>query len=90
MVHRGFRSLEAVARREQRKSARHFIYNRSFYDDEKAETVCTLTTAMVTDELSKSFQEIFPRLIVVEKGEVLKDSRGQGSFQQLNGGEKSL
>jgi hypothetical protein len=55
----------------------------SFFDDEKGETVNMLTADEAYDALHAEFGEMQVCLYAnVEKGEVLIDSRGQGSLQK--------
>lgn len=73
MTHR--RSKE----KEQLRQARRIILNSSFHDRIRYETVCRMTRTDVLALLKEPVQlGLVPEL---EKGEVLVDSRGNGSFQ---------
>jgi hypothetical protein len=73
MTHR--RSKE----KEQLRQARRIILSSSFHDRIRYETVCRMTRTDVLALLKEPVQlGLVPEL---EKGEVLVDSRGNGSFQ---------
>jgi hypothetical protein len=74
MVHR--RSKE----KEQLRQVRRLIISRGFNDRVRGETVCRLSRIDVLGLLNGPVQVgVVPDL---EKGEVLVDSRGRGSFQR--------
>jgi hypothetical protein len=65
---------------KQRKLARIIILSSSFRDRIKHETVCRLSRADVLVSLTCPVDvDVVPD---VEVGEVLMDSRGEGSFQK--------
>lgn len=75
MPHR--RSLE----KSQSRRVRRIIFNHAFRDPVRDETVCRLSRLEVLGLLNE------PVLVAsvpdVERGEVLVDSRGTGSFQRV-------
>lgn len=74
MTHR--RSKE----KEQLRQVRRLIFSRGFHDRVKGETVCKLSRIDVLGLLNEPVQlSIVPDL---ERGEILIDSRGRGSFQR--------
>lgn len=73
------RSKQAEERRLQRRNVRRFVLRYSFRDRERAETICVFNQDDVMTRVSINF----PDLADVEKGEVLVDSRGWGSFQRV-------
>lgn len=77
MVHRGQRSL----RSQQRRSAKRFILDNSFHDRIMAESISTVTHKAVLTYLGKIYEMVPMFLVNVERGEVLVDSRGRGTFQ---------
>lgn len=73
MTHR--RSKE----KEQLRQARRIILGSSFHDRIRYETICRMTR---TDVLALLKEPVQPDLVPeLEKGEILVDSRGNGSFQ---------
>ena len=68
----------------QKRDAKRFILDMSFHDSIIAETVCIVTDDMVRDFLKQRYVGVFPEGWEIEKGEIIIDSRGRGSFQ---GGE---
>jgi hypothetical protein len=65
--------------KEQLKQVRWIILSTSFHDRVRYETVCRMTRTDVLAVLKEPVQlSLVPEL---EKGEVLVDSRGNGSFQ---------
>jgi len=79
MQHRGTRSEYSL----QKRAARQYILAHSFRDTILAETVCIVTNRMVITELQKTYDAINMDAVNVEKGEVVLDSRGQGSMQRV-------
>jgi hypothetical protein len=66
--------------RRQRKVIRRMILTSSFRDRIKCETVCRLSRADILASLTCLVDvDVVPD---VEVGEVLLDSRGEGSFQK--------
>lgn len=74
MVHRGKRS--------QKSTAKRFILDTSFHDPNAAETISLVTDAMVIQYLDSEYPTLPPLEVDVVRGEVLIDSRGDGSFQK--------
>jgi hypothetical protein len=72
------RSPEALLRRK----LRHYILSRSFRDREKSESVCLLTRDDLLAFAGSAGSGSISDVPDVEKGEILLDSRGQGSFQR--------
>lgn len=65
--------------KEQLRQVRRIILSKSFRDRIRCETVCKMTRIDVLALLKEPVQiGLVPEL---EKGEVLVDSRGNGSFQ---------
>lgn len=65
--------------KEQLRQVRRIILSSSFHDRIRCETVCRMTRTDVLARLKEPIQlGLVPEL---EKGEVLVDSRGNGSFQ---------
>ena len=73
MAHRGKRSKQAMRKR----LARRIVFATSFHDKELAETVARvkLTYAEKVGYNAK--------IVNVERGEILKDNRGRGTFQKI-------
>ena len=71
---RGKRSPESAARR--------YILDKSFHDPTMAETVSRVSDSMLVKFLDGLYPDEPPAKIDVERGEVLIDSRGRGSFQK--------
>ena len=64
----------------QVRRVRGIILSGGFHDRKTGETVCRMTRLEVMEELHEPVEvHLIPD---VEKGEVLVDSRGQGSFQR--------
>ena len=64
----------------QKRSIRRIIFTSSFHDKILCETICRLSRDEVLGLLREPVQvSLVPD---VEKGEVLLDSRGRGSFQR--------
>jgi hypothetical protein len=73
MTHRRSREKEQV------RQARRIILSNSFHDRIRCERICRMTRTDVLALLKEPVQiGLVPEL---EKGEVLVDSRGNGSFQ---------
>ena len=73
LTHR--RSPESLLRRQ----VRGLIFRTSFQDKIRSETVCILSKTDILGQVAGPIQVCL--VPDVEKGEVLIDSRGQGSFQ---------
>ena len=83
MAHRGKRSPEALARREQRKTAREYIFTMSFNDFLIAETISRTDPADVQAHLNGVFGYVEQSAVPCTfKGVVLTDSYGNGAFQK--------
>ena len=76
MVHK--HSIEA----EQRRSAKRLALTSAFQDTIKQESVNLLTSTQLSDLISQQFEYVLPGAVDVVRGEVLLDSRGQGTFQE--------
>ena len=75
MVHRGRRSINSLARR--------FVLAMSFRDTQLAESVSRTSRAEVLEHLRATSEGVnLHEVPDVEKGLILSDSRGRGSFQQ--------
>ena len=62
------------------RQVRRIVLSRSFHDLVRHETVCRMTRTDVLAQLKEPVQiDIVPEL---ERGEILVDSRGLGSFQR--------
>ena len=85
MVHRGNRSLTA----RQRRDAKKFILGNSFNDIILAEKVCRTEHHVVLVYLKEKYEmvtedcEKFLLNLNIIRGEVLVDSRGNGTFQKV-------
>jgi len=71
---RGKRSPESLAKR--------FILDTSFHDRNNAETVTLVDDVMVVAYVNSVYPDQPPPTIDVVRGEVIIDSRGEGSFQK--------
>jgi len=83
MVHRGKRSQEAKIRRY----AKRYVLNHSFHDVIWAETICIFDRVAVHNYIHVTYPELLDGVLLsdipdIERGEVLVDSRGRGSFQR--------
>ena len=77
---RGNRSVKA----KQRRDARKFILENSFNDVILAEKVSRTDHSTVLTYLGTKYDMVFPEVAMsVERGEVLVDSRGNGTFQKV-------
>ena len=74
MVHK--RSLE----KSQLRRIERIIFNHAFNDQLRHETICRLTRSEVLELLNEPV--LLSSVPDVEKGEVLIDSRGTGTFQR--------
>jgi len=98
MTHRGHRSPEGLQRQAVRKlvfnqSRRDRIQERKYlryvfsqylrYASNFAENINLLSREQIVEELSKQFDGVVLCAVKFERGEVLMDSRGRGSLQQL-------
>lgn len=65
--------------------ARKYVFNSSFYDRQEAETINMITPTMILEHLGSQFPDdpIHVYVANIEKGEVLLDQRGRGSFQTV-------
>ena len=78
MVYRGKRSLRAM----QKRDAKRYILQNGFQDHILAETVNITKREVVLEFLGKKYGMVFPDAVKTELGEVLVDSRGNGSLQR--------
>ena len=63
-------------------TARQYILDTSFHDRNAAETVSLVTESMIVAHLDVLYPSTVPPKIDVVRGEVLINSRGEGSFQR--------
>jgi hypothetical protein len=75
MVHK--RSLE----KSQLRRIERIIFNHAFKDQLRHETICRLTRSEVLELLNEPV--LLSSVPDVERGEVLIDSRGTGTFQRM-------
>lgn len=78
------RTLKSMQRREQRNCAKRFMWENSFQDTLKAETVNCVSYPMVLNFLGQRFGEVNLNAVpcAAVEGCVLTDARGQGAFQK--------
>lgn len=78
-------------RRQQKHSVRQLLFSWSYHDPWQAELVCTQQALdQVATNINAQYGFVYPDLVShFEPGEVLVDSKGQGSLQkiQAKGGE---
>ena len=80
----GKRSPEANLRRKQNRRAHQIINSRAVRDRELGEVVNTVAGRVVVNLLSLEFSDLVAiNTPSVELGEVLADSRGRGTQQQI-------
>jgi len=65
----------------QKRDAKRYILDLSFHDNILAESVCTVTITMIKNQLKLKYDGVFPEAWDVERGEIIIDSRGRGTFQ---------
>lgn len=79
------RSAEAQVRREERRVQRvlaaRFVFDNCFLDRERAEQVCLVTREQIADHLEVCLGCSVTEYTEHEKGEIITDSKGRGSFQ---------
>jgi hypothetical protein len=63
----------------ERQKVLQFIFERAFFDRQRGETVSTICRNEVLAFCPVTIVSVVPDVV---KGEVLTDSRGQGSFQR--------
>lgn len=73
--------LRSKEKRRER-DARRFILDTSFHDRNNADTISLVTQSMVVAHLDALYPDTPPPTLDMVKGEVLIDSRGDGSFQK--------
>jgi hypothetical protein len=78
--HRGRRSEF----NEQRRFAKTHIANSSRQDRIRAERICMMDKKEISEALKKRFPSVIVAADCFEKGEVIVDSRGNGTFQLPN------
>jgi hypothetical protein len=54
----------------------------AFQDKLTHEIVNVVPSEFIVESLQSTFEYVLPGVVSVERGEVLVDSRGQGSFQR--------
>jgi len=78
--------VEFLYRRSKAKAVKNrirgLIFNSSFHDMQRCETVCQISRMDILALLTEPVVEVGD-VPDVEKGEVLLDSRGTGSFQRM-------
>ncbi|MCJ7431097.1 hypothetical protein MUO83_07820 [Candidatus Bathyarchaeota archaeon] len=79
MAHK--RSVEAQARREQRREARKFLFDSGRMDRTRAEFYCLVSKEQIADHLESVFGHSETEFTEHEKGEIISDSKGKGSCQ---------
>jgi hypothetical protein len=77
--HRGRRSLA----NQERRFARRVIIETSRADKRQGEQICMLSGLQVLGLVEQKYGSVPVDVGNVEKGEVLSDSRGEGTFQRL-------
>lgn len=79
------RSFEA----QQRRAARRFVLEMAYRDKLTAETINRLDRSDLINYISKAFggRVHLGSIPMIERGEVLSDSRGGGSFQRRRANE---
>jgi hypothetical protein len=86
LVSRHTRSVEALARREERYKqkvlASKFVFDNCFRDRERAEQICLVTKEQIADHLEGLCGHSETEYTQHERGEVVTDSKGFGSFQK--------
>lgn len=65
----------------QRVLAARFVFDNCFVDRERAEQVCLVTREQIADHLEARLGCSVTEYTLHEKGEVITDSKGRGSFQ---------
>lgn len=86
------RSLEALERLiqkrkeiiEQRRKAKQIVVSSAFMDREKAESVNLLSPQQILIKLTEDYPEVHVRAVHFTQGEVLIDSRGEGSLNKIS------
>lgn len=68
---------------QQRRDARRIVLEASFRDRDLAETVNRVKPNELITELRKKYSTIFVEVARVDPGEILIDSRGRGTLQQI-------
>lgn len=69
-------------KRSQKSTAKRFILDTSFHDREKAETICIVTPLQIVEQLQREYPYVHMEAVQFQRGEVIINSRGEGSFQQ--------
>ena len=67
----------------QRRAARRYIINHAYHDRTQAESVARTPRKEVLTFLQSLFEGVDLSALNIEQGEVLADSRGRGSMQQM-------
>jgi len=66
---------------QQRRVAKQFVFDTSLRDRQLAETVSRVGYNEIISYLLSKFEHVDPHVALIERGEVLTDSRGRGTFQ---------
>jgi len=67
---------------EQRRHARHLVLDESYRDPIVAETVNFLDREQIANCLNARFGYVEQSAVQFTRGEIIADSRGEGSLQQ--------
>lgn len=79
---RGRRGKTSWLRQKQKWQIRQAIFSHSFHDREKAESINLLTNQQIVDLMLTDYRFVHMDLVNTSRGEVIVDSRGEGSFQR--------
>jgi len=79
---RGKRGKGSSLRSKQKRQIRQAVFSHSFHDREKAESINLLTNAQIIDLMLTDYRFVHMDLVNMSRGEVIMDSRGEGSFQR--------
>jgi hypothetical protein len=71
----------------QRRLAKRLLLRNAFQDNILRETVNLLSADQLATLMSDQLDYVLPHVLRCERGEVLLDSRGTGSFQRIGGQE---
>jgi hypothetical protein len=67
---------------EQKRFIKRLVFQCAFQDQQRCETVNILSREAIASSVSETFDYVLFGLADYERGEVLTDSRGNGSLQQ--------
>jgi len=76
------RGKKSSLRQKQKRQIRQAVFSHSFHDREKAESINLLTNAQIIDLMLADYRFVHMDLVNMSRGEVIVDSRGEGSFQR--------